>query len=109
MQNLLLLDRGKNYLKFLFEMQKIFFNNIKNILSKNNVKKILKIKKFKIGRNNQVWQISTNKNKFIIKIYPNLKKNVKSRLLKEFNFLKILEKNKLNLVPKSVDIDKKKT
>jgi thiamine kinase-like enzyme len=89
-------------------MQKIFFNNIKNILSKNNVKKILKIKKFKIGRNNQVWQISTNKNKFIIKIYPNLKKNVKSRLLKEFNFLKILEKNKLNLVPKSVDIDKKK-
>ena len=89
-------------------MQKIFVNNIKRILLKNGFTKIFKIKKFNTGRNNQVWQIFTNKNKFVIKIYPNLKKNKKTRLLKEFSFLKILEKSKLDIVPKLIDIDKKK-
>ena len=81
-------------------MQGIFSKNIKSILLKNNIKKITNSKRFYIGRNNQVWLISTNKNKYIIKIYPFLKKNLKSRLFKEVNFLNILEKNKLNSVPK---------
>lgn len=89
-------------------MKRIFVNNIKSILLKNGFKKKFKIKKFKCGRNNQVWQILTNKNKFIIKIYPDLKKDKKARLLKEFSFLKILEKSKLDIVPKLIDIDKKK-
>jgi len=89
-------------------MQSIFFKNIKNILLRNNIKKIINSKRFYVGRNNQVWLISTYKKKYIIKIYPFSKKNSKSRLIKEVNFLNILEKNKLNSVPKILDINKKK-